>query len=146
MNMNIDVPQLVRADAPDRVGDRQMMNVHLYQPPLDGTPDVHKAFDDFVSNRLKEILTHHYPGYTWKMVADASQGIVYFSIPTLMGPTLHMVIRLAEWGDLTPMLIIDKGGELLERFNLPRKGFEVDSFLHARDNKHKAQIDFKRRQ
>ena len=146
MNMNIDVPQLVRADAPDRVGDRQMLNVQLYKPPLDGTPDMHREFDMFVANRINEILTHHYPGYPWQSNADASQGVVYFGIPVLMGPTLKWVIRLGEWDDLTPKLVIDGGGELLERFNLPRRGFEVDSFLHARDNKHKAQIDFKRRQ
>lgn len=146
MSLNIEVPQLVRADAPDRVGDRQMMNVQLYKPPLDGTPDVHKAFDMFVAGRINEILTHHFPGYPWQSNADASQGVVYFSIPVLMGPTLKQIIRLAEWSDLTPMLVIDLGGELLERFNLPRKGFEVASFLHARDHKELAQIDFKRRQ
>lgn len=146
MSLNIEVPQLVRVEDQDRRPGQKMMNLHLYKPPLDGTPDVHEAFDKFVGNRLKEILTYHYPGYRWKMVADASQGIVYFSIPAIMGDTLHMVIRLGDWDDLTPPLIIDKGGELLERLNLPRTGFDEASFIKARDNKHLAQIDFKRRQ
>lgn len=146
MSLNIDVPQIVRAEDNDRRGDRKMVTLQMYQAPIDGTPDVNKAFDLFVAGRINEILTHHYPGYPWKSEADAKQGVVYFSIPVLMGPTLKMLIRLGDWYDLTPMLVIDKGGELLERFNLPRKGFEVASFLKARDNKHLAQIDFKRRQ
>jgi hypothetical protein len=144
--LNIEVPQLVRADAAERTGDRQMMNVQIYKAPLDGTPDTFKKFDHFVATRVNEILTHHFPGYPWKSQCDAQQGIVAFSIPVLMGPTLHQVIRLAEWGDLTPMKVIDAGGELLERFNLPRKGFDAASFIRARDNKHLAQVDFKRRQ
>jgi hypothetical protein len=34
-----------------------------------------------------------------------------------------------QWDDLNPKLVIDGGGELLERMNLPRSGFEVMSFL-----------------
>jgi hypothetical protein len=42
-----------------------------------------------------------------------------------------------QWDDLNPKLVIDGGGELLERMNLPRRGFEVMSFLEAHGNKHK---------
>jgi hypothetical protein len=33
--------------------------------------------------------------------------------------------------DLNPKLVSDGGGELLERMNLPRSGFEAMSFLEA---------------
>lgn len=134
----IDVPQLVRREKQDRVGERVMESRLLYQPPLDGSLDPHRGFDLFVAARIFEILSHHYPGYPWKVVSNAQQGIVYFNIPRIMGETLHWLIRLKQWDDLNPKLVIDGGGELLERMNLPRAGFEVMSFIEARDNKHKS--------
>jgi len=132
----IDVPQLVRAERQDRVAERQMEQRLLYVPPLDGSVDQNKGFDLFVSQRMSEILCHHYPGYPWKCVSNSQQGVVYFNIPALMDDTLHYLIKLGQWSDLSPKLIIDGGGELLERMNLPRRGFEVMSFLEARGAKH----------
>jgi hypothetical protein len=133
----IDVPQLVRAERQERVGERQMLVRQMYVPPLDGSLDPHREFDLFVSRRITEILKHHYPGYTWKVECSAAQGLVWFNIPVLMGETLHWAIRLKQWDDLNPKIVIDGGGELLERMNLPRRGFEVMSFLEAHGNKHK---------
>lgn len=136
----IDVPQLVRAEKQERAGERQMEQRLLYQPPLDGSLDPKRDFDLFVSRRMSEILNHHFPGYPWKCVSNAQQGVVYFSIPILMGDTLHYLIKLGQWEDLSPKLVIDGGGELLERMNLPRRGFEVMAFLEARANREK--MDF----
>lgn len=136
----IDVPQLVRAERQERVGDRQMQQRLLYQPPLDGTLDPKREFDLVVSRRMSEILNHHFPGYPWKCISNAQQGVVYFNIPALMGDTLHYLIKLGQWDDLSPKMIIKGGGELLERMNLPRSGFEVMSFIEAKGNRHK--MDF----
>lgn len=127
----IDVPQLVRAEKQQRVGERQMESRLLYQPPLDGSLDPQRGFDLFVAGRMLEILNHHFPGYPWKCISNSQQGVVYFSIPALMGDTLHWLIKLGQWHDLSPKLVIDGGGELLERMKLPRKGFEVMSFVEA---------------
>ena len=137
----IDVPQLVRAERQDRVGDRVMEQRLLYQPPVDGTLDPHREFDLFVSRRMSEILNHHFPGYPWKCVSNAQQGVVYFNIPALMGDTLHYLVKLGQWSDLSPKLIIDGGGELLERMHLPRKGFEVMAFVEARGKKAAFEFD-----
>lgn len=133
----IDVPQLVRAERQERVGERQMEKRTLYTPPLDGSADPHCEFDMFISKRIEEILQHHYPGYTWDAKVSAQQGLIWFNIPVLMGETLYWAIKLKQWDDLNSKLVIDGGGELLERMNLPRKGFEVMSFLEARGNRHK---------
>jgi len=132
----IDVPQLVRAERQERASDRVMEQRLMYVPPLDESADPHREFDLFVARRISEILNHHFPGYPWKVVSNAQQGVVYFSIPALMGETLHWLIKLGQWSDLSPRLVIQGGGELLERMNLPRRGFEVMSFLEARGNKH----------
>lgn len=142
---NIDVPQLVGAEDQERRHDRNMVSIKLYKPPLDGSKDMHRKFDMWVAGRVNGLLDKHYPGYPWRSCCDASQGLVYFSIPVLMGSTLNWAIRLAEWEDLTDKLVIEGGGQLLERFDLPRNGFEAASFIHARDHRWKAQIDFKSR-
>lgn len=132
----IDVPQLVRAERQERISDRAYEKRLVYQPPLDGSLDPHRKFDLFVARRINEILSHHYPGYPWKVISNAQQGVVYFNIPVLMGDTLHWLIKLGQWDDLSPKLVIHGGGELLERMRLPRRGFEVMSFLEAKRNKH----------
>jgi hypothetical protein len=137
-NRVIDVPQLVRAERQDRVNDRSMQQRLLYTPPLDGSLDPHRGFDAFVATRISEILNHHFPGYPWKVISNAEQGVVYFNIPQLMGETLHWLIKLKQWDDLNPKMVIDGGGQLLERMRLPRTGFDVMSFVEARDNKHKS--------
>jgi hypothetical protein len=138
---NIDVPQLVRAERQAPVRERVMEKRLMYVPPLDGSLDPYREFDAFIAKRIDEILSHHFPGYPWKVISNAQQGVVYFNIPVLMGETLHYLIKLAQWDDLNPKLVIDSGGELLERMNLPREGFEVMSFLEARDNRHRFDFD-----
>jgi hypothetical protein len=143
----IDVPQLVFEKKDDRAPyqEREMVHRTLYVPPLDGTEDQRKDFDIWVASGVHHILTKHYPGYPWKAICDSRQGLVYFNIPILMGATLHWTIKLAQWEDFAiggERLVIEGGGQLLERMNLPRTGFEAGSFLDARDNKHKLDFDF----
>lgn len=91
-----------------------------YLPPLDGKSDDYAGFDMSVARGIGELLNKHYFGYTWKSFADTRQGIVGFAIPELMGETLHFLINLKKFDDLTPDLIIRTAGELLERMGLPR--------------------------
>lgn len=142
---HLDVPQIVHVQDNEKRADRQMMTLRMYKPPLNGAPDVHKKFDMWIASRVNALLDKHFPGYPWSSNCDASQGVIYFGIPVLMGPTLRWVIRLAEWEDLTEKLVIEGGGQLLERFNLPRNKFEAASFVHARDHRWEAQIDFRKR-
>lgn len=142
---NLEVPQIVRADDNERRADRKMVTLRMYKAPLDGTPDLHKKFDMWVSSKVVATLDKHFPGYPWMAECNAQQGIVAYSIPVLMGPTLKWAIRLAEWEDLTEKLVMEGGGQLLERFNLPRTGFEAASFIHARDHKWLADASMKKR-
>lgn len=105
------------------VTGRQGMKMEVrqqYVPPLDGTKDEVDVFDSWIARGIAEILVKNYFGYSWQVVAESRQGIVYFAIPDLMGPTLKWVIRLAQYSDLTPQLIKRCAGELLERMGLRR--------------------------
>lgn len=107
-----------------------------YVPPLDGTDDELKNFDNWLARRVAEMLVKEYYGYEWHVMADSRQGVVAFSIPEIMGPTLKQVIRLAEYGDLTPALIRRTGGEMLERMGLRRGRIDIAAYLIAKQNKH----------
>lgn len=112
-----------------------------YIPPLDGRSDDYEGFDMQLARGIGELLNKHYFGYSWKSYADSRQGIVGFAIPELMGPTLHIVINLKKFSDLTPDLIVNKAGELLERMNLPRDKFDMAALKMARLSRHKFQFE-----
>lgn len=115
-----------------------------YVAPLDGDEDAYAEFDMRVARGIGELLNKHYFGYSWKSYADTRQGIVGFSIPELMGPTLHMVINLKQYSDLSPQLIVEKAGELLERMGLRRGQVDMAELAFARANKHQFQFDDKK--
>lgn len=109
---------------------------HKYVPPLDGDDDLFAEADMRVCKGIGLILSEVYFGYGWKTFADLRQGVVGFSIPALMGETLHYVINLKQYSDLTPQLIVQKGGELLERMNLPRGKADQIALVEAQNRKH----------
>lgn len=108
-----------------------------YVPPLDGTQDDFDAFDLRIAKGVCMILSKLYFGYDWMVEAESRQGIVTFGIQELMGPTLRYVIKLGQYGDLTPEFIARCGGELLERMNLPRSQMDMASYMAAKANKHR---------
>lgn len=137
----IDVPQLVRAERQERVKDRQMQHRTLYTPPLDGSLDPHREFDNWVSQQVIGMLDDKkaYPGWGWNAKCRAEQGIVYFNIPVLMGDTLNWLIKLHQWEDLMyggKRMVLHGGGELLERMDLPRGPFDEAAFERAYRNPH----------
>lgn len=113
----------------------------VYVPPLDGKSDDYAGFDMQIARGIGELLNKHYFGYTWKSFADTKQGVVGFSIPELMGETLHMIINLKQFSDLSPQLIVDKAGELLERMGLPRGRVEMGMILEAKRRRHTFQFE-----
>lgn len=136
----IDAPdQQVLVDQDVLVGDRGQHALvrQIYQPPLDGRSDDYAAFDMQIAKGIGELLNKHYFAYPWKSYADSQQGVVGFSIPELMGPTLHYVINLKQFSDLTPELIVRHAGELLERMHLPRGQIDMAQYLWAKQNRDK---------
>lgn len=132
-----DEPVLLRSDALDQSRAPPLIVQKHYKPPLDGLIDDRKGFDQTMADDVQKILQTKYPGYPWDAVCDSAQGVVYFSIPILMGPTLKMVIRLAEWSDLNPALIMRTAGDLLERIGLRRGLISLGEFSDAQRNKQK---------
>lgn len=128
----------------DGAGGGSALVRKVYVPPLDGRSDDYEGFDMKIAQDIGEVLNKHYFGYAWKTYADSAQGVVGFAIPELMGETLHYVINLKQFSDLTPELIVHHGGELLERMRLPRGVADQAALLWARQNKTKFHFDDKR--
>lgn len=135
-----DTPILIKEDAVGVSEGRSIVAETRYIPPLDGHDDLYAEFDLQIARGIYELLTKVYFGYDWKTFADSQQGIVGFQIPALMGPTLHYVVNLKQFSDLTPDLIINRGGELLERMHLPRHKFDMLALIEAQKNK--AEFEF----
>lgn len=107
-----------------------------YVPPLDGTQDDLDGFDLQIAKGVFMILQGVYFGYDWTVEAESRQGIVTFSIPELMGPTLRYVIKLGQYSDLTPDFIVRCAGELLERMHLPRGRADMAALATAKASRH----------
>jgi hypothetical protein len=95
-------------------------------------------YDVWVAARMLSILLSEYPGHPWRCRHDSIQGVALISNWILMGMGHWMAVNL-KTHDLTPDLIIRMGGEILERYGLPRGKLELGSFLEAR-NKHSALV------
>lgn len=85
------------------------------------------------------ILEQHYPTHFWRVEVDFSQQLGWFYIPILMGPTAKYFLHLNLITSVNDLRneVVKGGGEILERFGIPRAGldFGLAQFLDARANK-----------
>jgi hypothetical protein len=77
-----------------------------------------------LASSIVTILSAAYPGYAWSACVDARQGIIKIVEPTFMDSTIPFVIHLHEVLYSEKVLrskLAKVGGEILERFFLPRE-------------------------
>jgi hypothetical protein len=92
-----------------------------------------KSADDALTHAIGVMVYSLFPGHPWMIYADHEQGVVVISIPALMGPTKKMVIpikRLCNEAEARRN-VSNICGEILERYRIPRAGFDQDEFLRA---------------
>jgi len=123
-----DLPILLKQETA-RAPGRDLVRVEArFVPSGDGSRQRARA-DLAAARAVRRILDTAYPGHDWDVVADSGQGYVAFRIPTLMGANFAYLVK---GKDLTPEAVLKGGGELLERYRLPRGKFNLDRFLEAR--------------
>lgn len=104
-----------------------------YDRPGDGSHDPHAASDLAITKRIAAVLETHYPSHPWMVRVDGAQGIAMISLPIIMKRNQSFVLHLDRLAvDPGMKSVIRAGGEILERYNVPRSGFRLDHFLHAR--------------
>lgn len=77
---------------------------------------------------VAEVLHSHYRGHFFAVHVDSKQGICLITIPVLLGNWKY-VIHLDK---LDTAFVIKAGGEILERFNIPRSTLDLAAFVDAR--------------
>jgi hypothetical protein len=88
-----------------------------------------RDYELLVAKGVFALLQQHYGGHLWFVDCSTQRGGVAISIPILLGGNWVYFIRLA---DLDSAAVVRAGGEILERYRLPRAPFELGSFLTAR--------------
>lgn len=90
--------------------------------------DRHAEFDMTLAREVGRTLLAHYPGHFWAVECDSKQGICTITIPILLGNWKY-IIPLTR---LNPQMVLRAGGEILERFKIPRSSLDLAAFLDAR--------------
>jgi hypothetical protein len=127
-NFMSDLPILLRRETA-RAPGRALVRVAARFVPSGEGSRARAAADLAAARSVRRILDTAYPGYDWEVVADSAQGYVAFRIPALMGMNYAYLVK---GKDLTAEAVLTGGGELLERYRLPRGKFDLDRFLEAR--------------
>lgn len=88
--------------------------------------------DVFLAKHIGERLNHWYPGHAWFVEVSHVSGIAKISIPLVMGPDRAFVLHIkAIHSDPSMSLVMKAGGEILERYKMPRAGFDTADFMAA---------------
>ena len=106
----------------------------VYDAPGEpGDYDPFAVADLSLSKACTETLEFHYPGHFWEVMADHAQGIVLVSIPILTKKYKYVVKIRALVSDPSQRAIVRAGGEILERFKIPRSSLDLSAFMAARN-------------
>jgi len=84
-----------------------------------------------MARAIGDKLTEHYPGHPWFVEVDSIGGLVHISIPVLMH-NWRFNLKLRELAsDPGLKLVVKAGGEILERWQVPRSRIDVAAFSAA---------------
>ena len=123
--MSSDLPVLLKQETA-RAPGRNLVRVEARFVPSGPGSRERAAADLAAARSVRRILDTAYPGHDWEVLADSRQGYVAFRIPALMGMNYAYLVK---GRDLTAETVLKGGGELLERYRLPRGRFDLDRFL-----------------
>ena len=85
-----------------------------------------------LAKRIWEVLQFHYPGHYWVTGANHEQGIVRIEFP--MFTMWPYILKIADLkADPGMKQVVDAGGEILERYRIPRSGFTVANLVAAQN-------------
>lgn len=92
------------------------------------------AADLALTKRIAEKLEQHYPAHPWMVTVTHAQGVAMIKLPLVMKRNQAFVLHIDRLGsDPGLRAVVRAGGEILERYHMPRHGFALDRFLQARE-------------
>ena len=99
----------------------------------EGEADLLAARDQWLANRIMEKVQQHYPGHPWRVDVEHHKnvGMAFLWMPGFSN--WKMAMRISDLAvDPTMKLVVRLGGEFLERYNMPRTGIDLSSYLTAK--------------
>lgn len=120
-----------------RSGDVQLsrgaMHMRLYGERDSKSGDTDKIASELtMAKAIGRILYSHYPGHPWAVEVLADQGVAKITIPPLLGVNWGYILHLDKL-TASPQPVIEAGGHILERFNIPRSTIDIGAYLNAAD-------------
>lgn len=92
------------------------------------------ASESDYARKISEVLNFYYPGHAWEVTVDSRQGGAQLRIAVLMTGTQCYFMRFTDLRTEREFRhrVMIAGGDLLERFRIPRGGFQLTAYLEAR--------------
>jgi len=106
---------------------------HQLQANLYGERSFHTGTDKIpaelaMCRMIVRVLNEHYPGHPWSVEVMADQGVAKISIPELLGQNWGYILHLDT---MMPRDVVKAGGEILERFKIPRAAVDLSAYAQA---------------
>lgn len=84
--------------------------------------------DMTTAREIFRVLKREYPGHPWSVEVHASEGWAKIGLTALLGPNWGWMIHLDRYTDQD---ILKAGGEILERFKIPRSTIDIAAYMSA---------------
>lgn len=130
MSEYFDTPPVLMNSARLQLG-RGKMDVKVYgeRSSRDGTVE-HVPAELRLCKEFANVLNRHYPGHPWSVEVMVDQSIATIGIPPLLGVNWAYVLHLDKI-DVDYKQVVEAGGEILERFHIPRSGIDLAAYVAA---------------
>jgi hypothetical protein len=127
--MHLTIPNIMAR----KIGFKQR-DVRYERPGEAGIDhDPHAIADMALAKKVGDALQRHYPDHPWMVEVNHAQGVIMISLPIVMAQNKKFVIHVSSLlADPGLRSVMRAGGEILERYKVPRAGFSLDRFLEAR--------------
>lgn len=98
-----------------------------------------RANDEVIAKEVADLLLRHYPGYLWAVSIDSRETVGMLDIRNLsLSGKWGFRFPLKEYLDGldTRRKVVRAGGEMLERYRMPRRGFSADDYANIPVDRH----------
>lgn len=100
---------------------------------MDIEDDPYVQADLALTTRIAAVLERHYPSHPWMVEVSHAKGCAFLSLPIVMKRNVKYVLHISALkSDPGLKAVMRAAGEILERHNIPRAGFDLTAFMEAR--------------
>jgi hypothetical protein len=110
---------------------RLFSKTQLYRDdPAEHGIDEHQEADEALMKHMHHVLVQHYPGHPWGVAVEHSQGVAVIFVMGFQQWGYRLKLALLK-SDPGMREVIRGAGEMLERYRMPRSGFDLGQWRAA---------------